>query len=142
MPSATHIFNGNDLKHDCCPSMPEPISMGKSAGMIEEPYRSALKDILKFSTLDEAEHTIKQLEKICRKYAAASDKKGVEYCRRVGLIGRRRARLISRNPKVAPRKRLEKHEISEWFRIWLETPDLFSDWLEMRKQAEGYKNLF
>jgi hypothetical protein len=33
---------------------------------------------------------------------------------------------------------VEKEEIGGWFRIWLETPDAFFDWLEVRKQSPDY----
>ena len=108
---------------------------------MEKPYGDDLKGILGFSDFAEAEKTIRHLEKLCRKYVEASDKKGVEYCKRTALLGRRRSELISRNKRVSLQKRLEKQEIAEWFRIWLETPDLFEDWLAMRKQTEEFKKL-
>jgi hypothetical protein len=39
-----------------------------------------------------------------------------------------------RDPDPKPAKRAEKEEIARWFAIWLQTPDLFSDWLALRKQ--------
>ena len=46
--------------------------------------------------------------------------------------------LIARNRKVEAQKRAEKEEIGGWFRVWLETPDAFFDWLEVRKQSPDY----
>jgi len=43
----------------------------------------------------------------------------------VARLGKRRAEMIARNRKVEPQKRAEKEEMSNWFRIWLETPDAF-----------------
>jgi hypothetical protein len=39
-------------------------------------------------------------------------------------------------------KREEKKEIAEWFRIWLETPDAFFDWLEVRKASAEFSEKF
>ena len=50
--------------------------------------------------------------------------------------------MISHNRKVESQKREEKREISEWFRIWLETPDAFFDWLEVRKVAPEFREKF
>ncbi len=108
---------------------------------IEPPYREALTGILAFSTFEEAERTIKSLEIICRNYKAASDKKGVEYCRRIASLGRSRAELISRNKRVDLQKRLQKKEIAIWFKIWLETPAIFDDWLSLRKSTEDFRIL-
>ncbi len=35
-------------------------------------------------------------------------------------------------------KRLQKQEIATWFKIWLETPTIFDDWLAMRKNTEEF----
>ena len=98
---------------------------------IDPPYATDLDGILEFSSFGETEKTIQKLEILCCKYEKMSDKKGVEYCRQIALLGRRRAEQISRNKRVEIRKRLQKREIAEWFRIWLETPALFDDWLSM-----------
>jgi hypothetical protein len=115
--------------------------MARTALVIEPPYREALTGILAFSTFAEAEETLRILENLCRKYRAASDKRGVAYCRQIASLGRRRAELISRNKKVGLQKRLQKKEMANWFRIWLETPAIFEDWLSMRKSTDEFKKL-
>jgi hypothetical protein len=108
---------------------------------IAAPYRQAFEDLLSFSTFAAAEETLKRLENLRRKYQSASDKKGVEYCRQVALLGRRRAELIGRNRRVCLEKRLQKQEIATWFRIWLETPAVFENWLAMRKNTKEFIEL-
>ncbi len=108
---------------------------------LDPPYREAFEGILQFSTFAEAEETILRLENLCQQYRSASDKKGMEYCRQIAALGRRRAALISRNPRVRREKRLQKQEIAEWFKIWLETPDIFGDWLALRKNTEEFQKL-
>ena len=39
-------------------------------------------------------------------------------------------------------KRAQKEEIAHWFAIWLETPDAFFDWLEVRKASPEFKIKF
>jgi hypothetical protein len=55
--------------------------------------------------------------------------------------GKLRAGSLAANPRVSPAKRAEKREIATWFRIWLETPDLFFDWLELRKASEEFRRM-
>jgi formylmethanofuran dehydrogenase subunit E len=50
--------------------------------------------------------------------------------------------MIARNHKVEPEKRAEKEEIMQWFKIWLETPETFFDWVELRKQSPEYQKKF
>lgn len=108
---------------------------------LESPYRESLQGILSFSSFVEAEQTIRRLQNLCENYRKASDKKGVEYCRQIALMGRRRAELISRNKRVCREKRLQKQEIANWFRVWLENPALFYDWLALRKGTEEFQQL-
>jgi hypothetical protein len=105
---------------------------------LEQPYDSLLNHIVAFRTFGEAEESLRKLDKLLHSYAACSDKKGVEYCRNAALQARRRAEMIACNPRVDPIKRTQKSEIGLWFRIWLEDPNLFWDWLELRKAAPGF----
>jgi Ni/Co efflux regulator RcnB len=50
--------------------------------------------------------------------------------------------MIAGNQRVAPEKRREKEEIRQWFRVWLETPDSFFDWLELRKASPEFVQKF
>jgi hypothetical protein len=43
---------------------------------------------------------------------------------------------------VDPGKRAEKEEIMQWFKVWLDTPDLFFDWLEARKASPDFQRRF
>jgi hypothetical protein len=109
--------------------------------VMDPPYDRLLDGILSFRDFSAAEGTLRQLENLRQRFMAASDKKGVEYCRRIALLGRRRSELVSRNKKIEPRNRAQKREISLWFRLWLESPEIFWDWLELRKQAAEFKCL-
>jgi hypothetical protein len=115
--------------------------MARKALEMESPYRETLTGVLAFSTFAEAEETLRTLEHLYQKYSSASDRKGMDYCRQIASLGRHRAELISRNHKVSLLKRLQKQEMASWFRIWLETPSLFEDWLLMRKSTEEFRKL-
>lgn len=108
---------------------------------IESPYCEVLTGILSFSSLSAAEQTIKRLESLRRKYRFEGDKRGEGYCRKIALLGRRRAEMISRNARVKAEKRKQKGEIAVWFGIWLETPEIFEDWLVLRKTTAEYQEL-
>ncbi len=108
---------------------------------LDPPYDRVLRGVLAFGTLAETERTLKSLEDLRQRFLAASDKKGVEYCRQVGLLGLKRATMIARNRRVGADKRLLKNEAALWFHIWLETPDLFADWLALRKITAEFRRL-
>jgi hypothetical protein len=77
-----------------------------------------------------------------RKFRAHGERAAVERVLDVARLGKRRAEMIARNRKVDAHKRAEKEEIADWFRIWLETPDAFFDWLDLRKQSPEFQKKF
>jgi hypothetical protein len=83
-----------------------------------------------------------RLDELLRKFLLDNEQAAVERVREVARLGRRRAEMISRNHKVDANKRAEKEEIAHWFAIWLETPDAFFDWLEVRKQSADFASKF
>jgi hypothetical protein len=105
-------------------------------------YEEEFHDLLHFSTLEEAEMCLIRLDELLRKFQTEGEHAAAERAREVGRLGRRRAEMISRNHKVDVAKRAEKEEIAQWFAIWLETPDAFFDWLEVRKQSPDYEKRF
>lgn len=106
------------------------------------PYDKALFGILEFSTFTDAERTITKLDDLSRSYQSVGDMQGMECCRQIARLGRRRAELISRNRRVDATKRAQKEEIARWFAVWLETPALFDDWLALRKTTEEFRLLY
>ena len=108
----------------------------------EEQYEEEFEDLLHFKTLEDAEVSIMRLDELMRKFQAHGEHAAVERVLGIARLGKRRAEMISRNHKVEPHKREEKVEIANWFRIWLETPDAFFDWLDVRKQSADFKSRF
>lgn len=105
-------------------------------------YEEEFSDLLHFSTFDEAEMCLVRLDELLRKFLVEGERAAAERVREVARLGRRRAEMISRNHKVEAPKRAEKEEIAHWFGIWLETPDAFFDWLELRKQSPDFQKQF
>lgn len=109
---------------------------------MEEPYASRLKGKLQFRDLASAENSLRALYEIYTEYREASDREGTGLVRSLVIRGKVRARILGRDPRVSPQKRREKMEIAHWFHVWLETTDLFFDWLELRKESEDFRKDF
>jgi hypothetical protein len=108
----------------------------------EERFEEEFEDILHFKTLKDAEVSLTRLDELLRRFKAHGELAAMERVLEIARLGKRRAEMISHNRKVESSKREEKKEISEWFRIWLETPDAFFDWLEVRKASAGFREKF
>jgi hypothetical protein len=108
----------------------------------EEQYEEEFEDLLHFKTLEDAEVSIMRLDELMLKFRAQGEHAAVQRVLNVARLGKRRAEMIARNHKVEPHKREEKVEIANWFRIWLETPDAFFDWLDVRKKSPEFRAKF
>jgi hypothetical protein len=100
------------------------------------------RNLIKFSDFKQAEVTFKNLENLRQKYLRDNDREGLRRLRAKAQQGRERALMIGKNQNVKARKREEKNEIAEWFRVWLETPEILRTWLNIRKKSLDFQNLF
>jgi hypothetical protein len=108
----------------------------------EDQFEEEFEDLLHFKTLGDAEVSLMRLDELLRRFKAHGEKAAGERVMEIGRLGKRRAEMIARNHKVEAHKRAEKEEIANWFRIWLENPDAFFDWLDVRKQSPEFRATF
>jgi hypothetical protein len=108
----------------------------------EDAYAAPFRNLIKFGNFTEAETTLKNLENLRQKFVRENDREGLRRLKAKTVQAKERAQMISKNARVAPEKREEKAEIAEWFKIWLETPEIFSSWLALRKRSPDFQERF
>jgi len=109
---------------------------------VEDQFEEEFEDLLHFKTLGDAEVSLMRLDELWRRFQAHGEKAAAGRVLDVARLGKRRAEMIARNHTVEAHKRQEKEEIANWFRIWLETPDAFFDWLDVRKKSPEFRAKF
>lgn len=107
-----------------------------------DPYDAMFRNVLKFSDFKQAAASIRNLENLRKQFARKKDREGLRRVNETALKGKQRAQMISRNKSVDARKRAEKEEIAEWFTVWLQTPEIFNDWLELRQRSADFQKQF
>ncbi len=107
-----------------------------------DPYQAMFRNVLKFSDFEQTASSIKRMENLRRQFERTKDDTGLRLLRELALKGKSRAQMISRNPAVEGRKRQEKAEIADWFAVWLRTPELFDDWLDLRRKSKPFQEQF
>ena len=109
---------------------------------LESPYDAMFRNILKFSDFNQTLVSIRRLENLRRKFIRENDREGLRLMRQLAIKGKRRAQMIAGNEKVADEKRAEKREIAEWFTIWLQNPELFENWVTLRRNSADFIERF
>ncbi|HEX8191113.1 MAG TPA: hypothetical protein VF586_22325 [Pyrinomonadaceae bacterium] len=108
----------------------------------QDPYEAAFRNVLKFSTFEEAAQSIRRLDNLRKQFRRKGDKAGLRRVQETVLKGRQRAQMIARNQSVNGRKREEKAEMAEWFTVWLNQPEIFEDWLALRLASKDFRARF
>jgi hypothetical protein len=99
---------------------------------VDQPYDGA-----RLKSLDELESSLIALQREYARAMGSGDAARARACRRAVIEAKDRARMVSRNPKVDAAKRGEKAEMVEWMLVWLENPEIFESWVELRKRARA-----
>jgi hypothetical protein len=107
-----------------------------------DPYEPMFRNVLKFSDFTQAAASIKRLDNLRKQFARKKDQAGLRRVRDTVLKGKQRAEMIARNPNVNQRKRDEKTEIAQWFALWLQSPEIFDDWLHLRLRSTDFRARF
>lgn len=92
--------------------------------------------------LAEAEELLRQIDELYRKFQQAGDRMGTRFARQAAQRVKRHATALSQSPQLAPDERREMGEVAQWVIVWLQTPDIFSQWLELRKASAEFKTTF
>jgi hypothetical protein len=99
-----------------------------------EKYENAFAHFLENEDLAEAEKSIRGIDDLYRKYQQAGDKAGVRFAFEAARSARQNAIELSQLSHLSTAERREYAEIAEWFAVWLQTPELFTEWVELRKR--------
>lgn len=92
--------------------------------------------------LKKAAALIAKLEKRRRSSEAAGDRTRAKKLRDLAVNGRQIAELLAKDRKLGQSERAEQAEIAEWLKVWIQTPSLFSDWLDLRRRSAEFQEKF
>jgi hypothetical protein len=108
----------------------------------KRPYDSALLNLDDIRDLKNAVGTIKKLENLRQKYVADNDREGLRHVRQKGLQLKRSALEIGERPSLDAITRQINSEIAQWLIVWLQTPEIFETWVDLRQQSPEFIEKF
>jgi Ni/Co efflux regulator RcnB len=92
--------------------------------------------------LKQAEALIKKLEKLRKKFERAGDAQALRSLRDEAVNARQTVQSLEKGERLSERVRGEQVEITEWLAVWIRTPTLFAEWLELRKRSTDFQQRF
>lgn len=99
-------------------------------------------DAAKPLRLKQAEILIRKLEKLRKKFARAGDLQALQSLKDDAVNARQTLQSLAKSERLNQRVRGEQVEIAEWLSIWIRTPALFAEWLELRQRSTDFCQRF
>lgn len=108
----------------------------------DRPFDPAFRNILNIADLPEAAASLRRLENLRRKYVADQNKEGLRLVRAKGQEGRIEALEMSKDPRLEPSERARYTEIAEWLTLWMQSPEMFETWIDLRLSSADFRAKF
>lgn len=99
-------------------------------------------DHLDFSNLSSAFESVIKLEESRLELQTDSNPKALEKLRGVVGASRNDLSLRARSKILDFREKEEAKEVLHWLTVWLQSPELFSDWLDLRRRSPEFRKRF
>jgi hypothetical protein len=97
---------------------------------------------LDFSSLKTVLESFSEVEGWRLELEEQKDNAGLLRLRDFIVVARQDSLLTAHSKIVAETQRAEAKEISEWLRVWLVAPELFRDWLDLRRRSAEFRKRF
>ena len=108
----------------------------------DRPYDAALRDVLDISSLKKALRSINDLENLRRKFAKENDRDGQRLVREKALNAKKRAQKTAASKNVSPPEKQIAKEAAHWLTLWLQSPELFENWVKLRQESKEFIEIF
>ena len=108
----------------------------------DRPHEAEFRNLIKTDGLDAAARSIKHIENLRRKFVSLGDKEGLRLLREEVLEVKAEIQKTSKDKKAKAQERQAGAEIADWLTLWLQSPELFENWIKLRRNSTEYKQKF
>lgn len=108
----------------------------------DRPFEPAFRNILNIADLPEAAASLRRLENLRRKYVADQNKEGLRLVREKGQQGRAEALGRVSDQRLEDDERAKYAEIAEWLTLWMQSPEMFETWIDLRLSSADFREKF
>ena len=107
------------------------------------PFEQFFKTIFTDTGLEDTLASIRKVDELRRRIEKDPEEKALlRKLRETAVTAKERCRKASESNSLAGRARLEAAEAVRWITIWLESPDIFENWVGLRRASNEFKESF
>jgi len=127
---------GAELRHD------EIMKLYLDRAEVTPPHDAALRNLFDLSDLGRVESSLKKAENLRKKLTSENDKEGLRLLREEAIDAKAAAQAAAKSKKLSDEHRSFQAEAAEWITLWLQSPELFENWVKMRRASKTFKAAF
>jgi hypothetical protein len=105
------------------------------------PYEAELRNLFDLSNLKTALRSIRNAENLRRKFASENDSEGQRRLRDLAVLTKKMV-VDDAFATKQQREDLLLSEAAQWLKLWLQSPELFENWIKLRTASDDFKNRF
>ncbi len=94
------------------------------------------------STFETVQNALENLDNLSSELQDATDSQPLAGAKAAVLSARQQALSIAKSARVDSSVKAEKREIAHWLTIWLQSPEMFQHWLDLRKRSTEFRRRF
>jgi len=106
------------------------------------PYDAVFANLIDARDLRSTLISIRQMENLRRKFAVQDDREGLRLLRKKVIAEKDGKLTIAKKAGVSKDSRIDAAEIAEWLTIWLQSPELFENWIKIRRESADFVSKF
>lgn len=92
--------------------------------------------------LKHAETLIRKMEQLRERFERDGHGQALRRLREDAVNARQAAQALAKRDQLSRRVRAEQIEIAQWLSVWIRTPKLFNEWLELRQRSPEFRERF
>jgi hypothetical protein len=92
-------------------------------------------------TMKRAEGLLAELDRLRQEFASTNDDEGLARLHEFAVSVQQSSHALAKSV-VDVAALAEQTEIAEWLKVWIQTPTIFTDWLELRKRSAEFRKKF
>jgi hypothetical protein len=92
-------------------------------------------------TMKQAEGLLAELDRLRQEFASTNDDEGLAALKEFAVSVEQRSQSRAESA-VEAATLAEQAEIAAWLKVWIQTPTIFNDWLELRKRSAEFSKKF
>jgi len=108
----------------------------------DRPYDAAMNGLFDVTSLESLRTSLSNAENLRKVLLKRNDNNGLRELRTRAIETKKMANEKVNDPRVAEIERFRLSEAAEWITLWLQSPELFENWVKLRLSSPEFRNKF